>query len=97
MNIARIVCSLLSVPAPAPPILRADRTASRLRRRRYARVEARQTKTLAEARQAGTLSLALRNIADLNQVDIGSKNRTRLRAGINVVRYGVSNPTITVK
>ncbi len=56
-----------------------------------------QTKTLAEARQAGTLSLALRSIADLNQVDIGSEDRIRPRAGINVVRYGVSNSTITVK
>ncbi len=56
-----------------------------------------QTSILAAARQAGTLSLALRSIADLNQVDIGSEDRTRPRAGINVVRYGVSNPTTTVK
>ena len=53
-----------------------------------------QTSLLAAARQAGTLSLALRSIADLNQVDIGSDDRARQRGNINVVRYGVSNPTI---
>jgi pilus assembly protein CpaB len=53
-----------------------------------------QTSILAAARQAGTLSLALRSIADLNQVDIGSDDRARQRGNINVVRYGVSNPTI---
>lgn len=56
-----------------------------------------QTSTLAAARQAGTLSLALRSIADVNQVDIGSEDRTRQRGNINVVRYGVSNPTIILK
>ncbi|MGB9116525.1 Flp pilus assembly protein CpaB [Bradyrhizobium sp.] len=53
-----------------------------------------QTWVLAAARQAGTLSLALRSIADLNQVDIGADERVRHRGNINVVRYGVSNPTI---
>src|SRR6202171_876557 len=38
-----------------------------------------QTATLAAARQAGTLSLALRSIADLNQVEIGSDDRARQR------------------
>jgi pilus assembly protein CpaB len=56
-----------------------------------------QTAILAAARQAGTLSLALRSIADLNQVDIGD-DRARQRAGsINVVRYGVANPTTVQK
>ena len=56
-----------------------------------------QTSILAAARQAGTLSLALRSIADLNQVDIGSDDRARSRGNINVVRYGVSNPTTIQK
>ena len=51
-----------------------------------------QTATLAAARQAGTLSLALRSIADVNQVDVGSDDRTRQRGSINVVRYGVTKP-----
>jgi pilus assembly protein CpaB len=56
-----------------------------------------QTATLAAARQAGTLSLALRSIADLNQVDVGSEDRTRQRGSINVVRYGITNPTTILK
>jgi pilus assembly protein CpaB len=56
-----------------------------------------QTATLAAARQAGTLSLALRSIADLNQVDIGSEDRTRQRGSINVIRYGVSSQTTILK
>jgi len=56
-----------------------------------------QTATLAAARQAGTLSLALRSIADLNQVDIGSEDRARQRGSINVVRYGVSSQTTILK
>ena len=56
-----------------------------------------QTATLAAARQAGTLSLALRSIADLNQVDIGSEDRTRQRGSINVVRHGVSSQTTILK
>jgi pilus assembly protein CpaB len=56
-----------------------------------------QTATLAAARQAGTLSLALRSIADLNMVDTRPEDLTPRRAGINVVRYGVSNPTILAK
>jgi pilus assembly protein CpaB len=55
-----------------------------------------QTWILAAARQAGTLSLALRSIADLNQVDVAS-GAARQRGSINVIRYGVSNPTIVVK
>jgi pilus assembly protein CpaB len=56
-----------------------------------------QSVTLAGARQAGSLSLALRSIADLNQVEVGSDDRARQRGSINVVRYGVSNPTIILK
>ncbi len=56
-----------------------------------------QTATLAAARQAGTLSLALRSIADLNQVDVGSEDRTRQRASINIVRHGISSQTTILK
>jgi pilus assembly protein CpaB len=56
-----------------------------------------QTAILAAARQAGTLSLALRSIADLNQVDIGSDDRARQRGSINVVRHGVSSQTTILK
>jgi pilus assembly protein CpaB len=56
-----------------------------------------QTQILAAARQAGTLSLALRSIADVNQVEIASDERTRQRGSINVVRYGVSNATTVQK
>jgi pilus assembly protein CpaB len=60
-------------------------------------LKADQTATLAAARQAGTLSLALRSIADLNQVDIGSDDRARQRGSINVVRYGIGTPTTIQK
>ena len=56
-----------------------------------------QVPLLAEARQAGTLSLALRSIADTNQVEIASDDRARQRGSINVVRYGVTNPTTIQK
>jgi pilus assembly protein CpaB len=56
-----------------------------------------QVPILAGARQAGVLSLALRSIADVNQVDIGSEDRVRARGSINVVRYGVANPTAIQK
>jgi pilus assembly protein CpaB len=57
-----------------------------------------QSEALARARQSGTLSLALRSIADLNaaatQADDQSSRRTD---SVNVVRYGVSNPTTIQK
>jgi pilus assembly protein CpaB len=57
-----------------------------------------QTETLARARQAGTLSLALRSIADINIVASGTDDQSRKRGdSINVVRYGVSTPTTTQK
>jgi pilus assembly protein CpaB len=49
-----------------------------------------QTTELASARQAGTLSLALRSIADANQVSISANEHAQ--PTINVVRYGVTNP-----
>jgi pilus assembly protein CpaB len=56
-----------------------------------------QAPILAAARQAGTLSLALRSIADVNQVEIVTDDRSRQRGSINVVRYGVSNPSTIQK
>src|SRR5882762_1192932 len=56
-----------------------------------------QSETLARARQAGTLSLALRSIADLNAVETGSDDALRRGDSINVVRYGVSSPTTIQK
>src|SRR6516162_10831184 len=56
-----------------------------------------QVPILAGARQAGVLSLALRSIADANQVDLGSEDRVRARGSINVVRYGVANPSTIQK
>jgi pilus assembly protein CpaB len=57
-----------------------------------------QAETLARARQSGTLSLALRSIADVNMVESGSDDQARKRGdSVNVVRYGVSSPTTTQK
>ena len=57
-----------------------------------------QTETLARARQSGTLSLALRSIADVNIVESNADDQSRKRGdSINVVRYGVSTPTTTQK
>jgi pilus assembly protein CpaB len=55
-----------------------------------------QAPLLAAARQAGTLSLALRSIADVNQVEIADDS-SRQRGSINVVRYGITNPTTIQK
>jgi pilus assembly protein CpaB len=57
-----------------------------------------QTETLARARQTGTLSLALRSIADLNAVETRPEDQSAKRSdSINVVRYGVSNSTTIQK
>jgi len=57
-----------------------------------------QGETLARARQSGTLSLALRSIADASMVENRSDDQAPNRRGsINVVRYGVSSPTTTLK
>jgi pilus assembly protein CpaB len=53
-----------------------------------------QTETLARARQSGTLSLALRSIADANAVDGRPEGQaTPQGANINIVRYGVLTTT----
>jgi pilus assembly protein CpaB len=52
-----------------------------------------QSETLARARQSGTLSLALRSIADVNAVENRSDDQANKRGeSINVVRYGVASP-----
>jgi pilus assembly protein CpaB len=56
-----------------------------------------QSETLARARQSGTLSLALRSIADLNAVETRSDDQSKRGDSINVVRFGVSSPTTTLK
>jgi pilus assembly protein CpaB len=57
-----------------------------------------QSETLARARQSGTLSLALRSIADINMVENTPEDQASRRGGsINVIRYGVSSPTATQK
>jgi pilus assembly protein CpaB len=57
-----------------------------------------QSETLARARQSGTLSLALRSIADLNLIDTRSDDQGPKRGqSINVVRYGVSMPATIQK
>src|SRR5271168_877577 len=57
-----------------------------------------QTETLARARQSGTLSLALRSIADVNIVESRVDDQARKRGdSVNVIRYGVSTPTTTQK
>ena len=58
-----------------------------------------QAETLARARQTGTLSLALRSIADVNMAESNSETDQSLKRGetVNVVRYGVQSSTTTQK
>jgi pilus assembly protein CpaB len=59
-----------------------------------------QAETLARARQSGTLSLALRSIADIKMVDTPDEDaqlRARRGESVNVVRYGVVSPTTIQK
>ena len=57
-----------------------------------------QATDLAAARQAGTLSLALRSIADVNQTsDIGDGLSRKRAESVNVVRYGIAAPTTIQK
>jgi pilus assembly protein CpaB len=58
-----------------------------------------QVETLARSRQSGTLSLALRSIADVNMVDNSTEEGAAPRRGasINIVRYGVQSSTTTQK
>jgi pilus assembly protein CpaB len=57
-----------------------------------------QAETLARARQGGTLSLALRSIADINMVENTTDDQpSRKGASISVVRYGVQSSMTTQK
>jgi pilus assembly protein CpaB len=57
-----------------------------------------QTETLARSRQTGTLSLALRSIADLNVVDVKPDDQVQKRGdSVNVIRYGVASQATTQK
>jgi len=57
-----------------------------------------QAETLARARQTGTLSLALRSIADVNMVENRIDDQAPKRGeSISVVRYGVQSSTTTQK
>jgi pilus assembly protein CpaB len=57
-----------------------------------------QSETLARARQTGTLSLALRSIADVNMAENNEAEAAPKKgASINVVRYGVQSSTTTQK
>jgi pilus assembly protein CpaB len=54
--------------------------------------------TLARARQNGTLSLALRSITDANAPEGPTEEQVRRKSeSVNVVRYGVANPTTAQK
>jgi pilus assembly protein CpaB len=55
-----------------------------------------QTIALAAARQAGTLSLALRSIADAHAVENVAQDEKKLTQSINVVRFGIPSSTTTV-
>ncbi len=58
-----------------------------------------QAETLARSRQTGTLSLALRSIADVNVAENKPEQDPSLKRGesVNVVRYGVPSSTTTQK
>src|SRR5689334_16566814 len=56
-----------------------------------------QVETLARSRQGGTLSLALRSIADINMVENTDDQPSRKGASISVVRYGVQSSMTTQK
>ncbi len=60
-------------------------------------LKAEQTATLAAARQAGTLSLALRSIADVNMVENTPDLTAKRGDSVNIVRYGIPNSTTTQK
>ena len=57
-----------------------------------------QAETLARARQTGTLSLALRSIADINMAENKPEDPSLKRGeSVNVVRYGIPSSTTTQK
>ncbi len=54
-----------------------------------------QVATLSASRQGGTLSLALRSIADANASEIAVEDQTKRPGGVNVIRYGVQTRQMT--
>ena len=56
-----------------------------------------QTIDLAAARQAGTLSLALRSIADADAVEVNADEQAKRGVSVNVVRYGVPSQATAQK
>jgi pilus assembly protein CpaB len=57
-----------------------------------------QTETLARARQSGSLSLALRSIADINMVEKPDEHQSNKRGeSLNVIRYGVASQQMMQK
>ena len=57
-----------------------------------------QAETLARSRQTGTLSLALRSIADVNKGEqVSEEDAPKRGDSIKVVRYGVQSTTTTQK
>jgi pilus assembly protein CpaB len=57
-----------------------------------------QSTLLAAARQAGTISLALRSIADVNAVELAPIDQSNLRGpGVNVIRYGIASQNTVTK
>ncbi|WP_369719410.1 Flp pilus assembly protein CpaB [Bradyrhizobium sp. LLZ17] len=56
-----------------------------------------QTQTLSAARQSGTLSLALRSIADVKISEITLDDSAQKRDGISIIRYGVQSQTAKVR
>lgn len=48
-----------------------------------------QTKVLSSGRQAGTLSLALRSIADVKTTEITLDESAQQRDGVSIIRYGI--------
>ena len=57
-----------------------------------------QAETLARSRQTGTLSLALRSIADVNAPEVQLDDpRSKRGESINIVRYGINSPATVQK
>jgi pilus assembly protein CpaB len=56
-----------------------------------------QTETLARARQSGTLSLALRSIADIKTVEKPEEPTNKRGESLNVIRYGVASQQMMQK
>jgi pilus assembly protein CpaB len=57
-----------------------------------------QAEALARSRQAGTLSLALRSIADVNKVEAApDEHASKRSSSINVVRYGIATQSTAQK